>query len=220
MRPVPAAALGSSETTLLDLTSGYATLVNDARPHIPRLIGEIARDGETIHLNAPRNSEPVLSRQAINGILPMLRGVVLRGTAANAMGSVPVAIAGKTGTTQDHRDAWFMGATPHLALGVWIGRDDNAGMGRGATGGTIAAQVSAEILTAAHAAGLIGSDGLRPDMPPPLVEWPPVMFRGATVVPLNAPAQYTHTPPAPQPEEQVQDYFEIFDGGAHLRPWN
>lgn len=220
MRPVPAAALGSSETSLLNLTSGYATLVNDARPSDPLLISDISRDDRTIHQNSPRISDPVLSRQAIAGILPMLRGVVLRGTAARAMGSVPVAIAGKTGTTQDHRDAWFVGVTPHLALGVWIGRDNNTGMGREATGGTIAARVAAELLTNAHTLGLISSDGLRPGMPAPLVEWPPVMFRDASVAPLNAPAQSAAPQVPQQPEEIVQDYFEIFDGGAHLRPWN
>lgn len=230
LQPVLAAALGTSETTLLDLTSGYGALVNDAVPQVPNVIQSVRHSEEMLYETAVDAVEPVLSRRTVLEILAMMRGVVQRGTAYSAMQSIPVAIAGKTGTTQEYKDAWFIGITPHLALGVWVGRDDNKSLGRGITGGTVAGRISADILTKAHQAGLIDANGMRPGLPLPEIDWPPAMFDQAAAAPMNAPVEapattppkrtaVTDSPDTTEASEQNAGYFETFDSGAHLRPW-
>lgn len=105
----------------------------------------------------------------------MMRGVIVRGTASEAFKGAPVMIAGKTGTTQDHRDAWFVGVTPHLAIGIWLGRDDNKPLPRLMAGGSSAAPIAVAILKQAHAGGLIDADGYRDSLMSSGLPWPPVM---------------------------------------------
>jgi penicillin-binding protein 1A len=105
----------------------------------------------------PRRSD-ISSRQNLEDLESMMRGVVLRGTAAGAFADGPEGVVGKTGTSQDHRDAWFVGRTGDLAFAVWVGRDDDDPLptvnGRRATGGSTAAPVAAAFLKEMRAAGL------------------------------------------------------------------
>jgi membrane peptidoglycan carboxypeptidase len=88
----------------------------------------------------------------------MMRGVVVRGTAARAFSGATVPVAGKTGTSQNYRDAWFIGRTGDLAFAVWIGRDDDRPLpslaGRRGTGGALAAPVAAKFVAEMKQAGL------------------------------------------------------------------
>jgi penicillin-binding protein 1A len=90
-----------------------------------------------------RDAERVIDPVAAHEIVGMLRGVVTRGTAARAFSDVPGAVAGKTGTTNEARDAWFIGFSPEIAVGCFVGYDTPRPMGRGAFGGTLCAPVVA-----------------------------------------------------------------------------
>lgn len=130
-------ALGSSEVTLLELTSAYSTFATGGRRAIPYGITEIASlDGETLYKNTPA-SVHVTDETYARQMTYMLRRVVTSGTGLRADPGDRVA-AGKTGTSQDNRDAWFVGYTGDEIAGVWFGNDDNSPT-RGAAGGNFAA---------------------------------------------------------------------------------
>lgn len=130
-------ALGSSEVTLLELTSAYSTFATGGRRAIPFGITEIVTlDGETLYKNTPasvRVTDETYARQ----MTYMLRQVVTSGTGVRADPGDRV-VAGKTGTSQDNRDAWFIGYTGNEIAGVWFGNDDNSPT-TGAAGGNFAA---------------------------------------------------------------------------------
>lgn len=98
------------------------------------------------------------SAENLQDLERMMRGVVIRGTAAGAFANGPEGVAGKTGTSQEHRDSWFIGRTGDIAFAVWIGRDDDNPLpvvnGRLATGGSLAAPVAARFVREARTAGL------------------------------------------------------------------
>jgi len=173
VRVLPA-ALGASATTLRSLVSGYGAIVNEGIPTEPHIIRTVnARTGERLGPDVPDLAEAITFPEATEDLLAMLRGVVVRGTASGAFRDAPVAIAGKTGTSQDHRDAWFVGVTPHLAIGAWVGRDDNQPLPGRSTGGANAAPIVASVLEEAFAAGLIDELGYRDDDRSRVAAWPP-----------------------------------------------
>ena len=128
--PLPSLALGAQEVTPLELATGYATLATLGRRNQPRILEHVAsRSGKTLEPRAP-GADQVVSPQAAYLVDDVLRGVLTRGTAASAatLGFTGDA-AGKTGTTDDTRDAWFVGFTPEILALVWVGYDDNARTG-------------------------------------------------------------------------------------------
>lgn len=153
--------LGSQETTLLRLVNAYGMLVNGGKKLEPALIERIQdRKGKTIFRRDKRecpncsatnaadivspeppvladNREQVVDPRVAYQIVSMLEGVVQRGTAMSAR-SLNRPLAGKTGTTNDSRDAWFIGFTPDLVAGVYIGFDTPRNMGQKETGGRVA----------------------------------------------------------------------------------
>jgi len=153
-------ALGAGETTLARMTTAYAMFVNGGRWVQPVVIDRIQdRNGQSVfrrdqrecaECNAPwrRQAPPVLAdtRQQVLDpvtayqIVSMAEGVVQRGT-ATTVGSLGIPLGGKTGTTNDYRDAWFIGFSPDLVVGVWAGYDTPRDMGEGETGGRIAAPI-------------------------------------------------------------------------------
>ncbi|MBS0385659.1 MAG: transglycosylase domain-containing protein [Proteobacteria bacterium] len=154
-------ALGAGETSLLRMTTAYGMFVNGGHWIQPIMIDRIQdRTGHSIFRRDQRpcpdcNAEwhgqapPVLAdtRQQVLDpvtayqIVSMAQGVVERGTAATAVGSLGIPLAGKTGTTSDFKDAWFIGFSPDLVVGVWTGFDRPRNMGEGETGGHVAAPV-------------------------------------------------------------------------------
>jgi penicillin-binding protein, 1A family len=170
MLPVLAMSLGSGETTVLRMVSAYAVLANGGKQIKPTVIDRIQdRYGKTIFrheertcdgCNAPRwaeqeepilvdNREQVLDPMTAYQITSMMEGVVRRGTAAGKIKIDDRPVAGKTGTTNDEKDAWFVGYTPNLVAGVYIGFDTPAPLGRGATGGSLAVPVFADFMEVA-----------------------------------------------------------------------
>lgn len=151
LRAVPSLALGSSEVTLLELTRAYGVLAANGRRAETRVILGTARVGEL-----PAVPDPVLTRVADPAVTFLvtsaLQGVVTRGTgsALNSSGRYP-GLAGKTGTSNDWRDAWFLAYSPDLVVGVWVGYDD--GRSLHLTGASAALPIAAAFLAEAAAAG-------------------------------------------------------------------
>jgi penicillin-binding protein 1A len=171
MPQVLAMALGAGETTVLRMVSGYSMIANGGRSIKPTLIDRIQdRYGHTIYkhdervcpdCNAPKwinQNEPMMLDKRQQVIDPMtayqitsiMEGVVQRGTGI-AVKAVGKPLAGKTGTTNDEKDAWFVGFSPDLAMGLYIGYDKPQPMGHGETGGIVSAPVFRDFMSAALA---------------------------------------------------------------------
>ena len=135
----PSLALGTSEVTLLDLTSAYAAVRAGAAPVEPWGIASVSLPNEqrAIPIGRPHQAQHSL-QQYQNQLIELLRGVVEHGTGRVA--ALPGLAAGKTGTAQDYRDAWFVGFNDSLVVGVWVGNDDHSPMQR-VTGGTLPATI-------------------------------------------------------------------------------
>ena len=121
---VPSLALGSGEVTLMALTAAYATFANEGMLPVPTLIRRVeTTDGEVLY-NASPHTERAVSEATAYLMTSMLADVINVGTAWHARRvGFTLPAAGKTGTTNDYHDAWFVGYTPHLATGVWVGYD-------------------------------------------------------------------------------------------------
>ncbi|MFN4210335.1 MAG: penicillin-binding protein 1A [Devosia sp.] len=169
MQPVLAMALGAGETTDLRMTAAYATIANGGRKIVPTLIDRIQdRYGVTVYKHDQRlcqsckaeswngqgepvivdNREQVLDPMTAYQITSMMEGVVQRGTGTAAR-VLNRPVAGKTGTTNDYKDAWFVGFTPELAVGVYVGYDQPRSMGRAVTGGTFAVPIFTDFMAKA-----------------------------------------------------------------------
>ncbi len=167
-------ALGAGETTLLRMVTAYAMFDNGGRRIKPTLIDRIQdRYGHTVYRHDERECigcdakkwtdqpepslidrrEQVLDPMTAYQITSMMEGVVLRGTAAGAGFQKEVAkpVAGKTGTTNDEKDAWFIGYTPDIVAGVYMGYDKPRHLGRGMTGGRLAAPIVKDFMKVALA---------------------------------------------------------------------
>jgi penicillin-binding protein 1A len=138
-------ALGSSEVSLLDLATAYAVFANQGQHPEPRFITRITdSQGIVIDDNPPR-SEQVISPETAYLITSMLQSVIDHGTGRRAK-EIERPAAGKTGTTNDMNDAWFIGYTPQLLAGLWVGFDEKRTLGKGETGGRVAAPIWAHFM--------------------------------------------------------------------------
>jgi len=161
--PVLAMSLGAGETTLLRMTAAYAVFANGGRQVRPTLIDRIQdRWGRTVWRHdqrecvgcdaeswqgqeepeLPDDRKQILDPHTAYQMTSILEGVIQRGTATNVKKIVPgTPLAGKTGTTNESKDAWFVGYSPDLVVGVYVGYDTPKPMGKSATGGQIAAPI-------------------------------------------------------------------------------
>jgi penicillin-binding protein 1A len=147
-RPGLSVALGAYEINLLELTSGYQVFQQDGRRVDPYLIVQISSSsGELIYLHQPSPVRQVYDPGRAGQMVRMLKGVIQRGTGTHAAFGRPA--AGKTGTSQSWRDAWFVGFTPDWVCGVWVGNDDGAQMNK-VTGGDLPAEIWRRFMLAAH----------------------------------------------------------------------
>jgi penicillin-binding protein 1A len=150
LQPNLSLALGSTGVTPLEMTASFATFANGGIYREPVAILKIlGPDGEVIEERQVRESV-ALSEQTAYIMTHMMQGVIERGTGreAKALGRPA---AGKTGTTNDCTDAWFIGYTPQLAAGVWVGFDDMRSLGSKQTGGRVAAPIWTSFMKAALA---------------------------------------------------------------------
>ena len=171
LMPVLSMALGAGETTLLQLTGAYSMLVNGGKQIRPTLIDRIQdRYGRTLWRHDSREcidcrargwqaqAEPELDDDRKQIVDPhtayqmtsMLEGVVQRGT-GRRVAAVGKPLGGKTGTTNDEKDAWFVGFAPDLAVGVFVGFDSPKPMGKGETGGGVASPIFRDFMKMALA---------------------------------------------------------------------
>jgi penicillin-binding protein 1A len=151
----PALALGASESTLLVMTGAYAGILNGGYSVTPYGLTDLTLKGESepIFVNESGLGERVISEAAARELTFMMSQVVEAGTGGRARLDGWQA-AGKTGTTQAARDAWFLGFTADYVAGVWIGYDDNTPL-QGVTGSGLPAEIWHEVMTRVH-------DGLAP----------------------------------------------------------
>ena len=142
--PVPASALGASVVRPLDYVAAYTVWANLGSTVEPRIITRIEdASGRIVYERAPATPRQVLDPRIAFIIRDMMRDAVERGTGVLARRLVPASIpvAGKTGTTNDNVDVWFMGMTPDLVAGVWLGFDRPQTITPGAAGGSLAAPI-------------------------------------------------------------------------------
>jgi penicillin-binding protein 1A len=148
--PIPpylAVALGAAEATLTEMTSAYSAFPNQGVRMRPYSILKVAdRDGNLLEENRPEPKDAIRSDTAFV-MTNLLRGVVQRGTAAKAA-SLNWPLGGKTGTTDDYTDAWFIGFDPDITLGVWVGLDQKKPIGRNQTGAEAALPIWMDIMKA------------------------------------------------------------------------
>ncbi|RWY84226.1 penicillin-binding protein 1A [Rhizobium leguminosarum] len=170
MLPVLSMSLGAGDTTVLRMVSAYSVIANGGKQIKPTLIDRIQdRYGKTIFKHEERlcegcnagdwqnqeepnivdNRETVLDPMTAYQITSMMQGVIQRGTAAGKVDLGGRDVAGKTGTTNDEKDAWFVGFTPDLVAGLYMGFDTPAPLGRGGTGGVLSAPIFNEFMQAA-----------------------------------------------------------------------
>ena len=146
----PALALGTSESTLLEMTGAYAGILNGGSSVSPYGLVELSLKGDSDPLLAQEGGigERVITEKAARDLTYMMSEVITRGTGTRArLADRPS--AGKTGTTQAARDAWFIGFTADYVAGIWMGYDDNTPLS-GVTGGGLPAEIWRETMTRVH----------------------------------------------------------------------
>jgi membrane carboxypeptidase/penicillin-binding protein len=150
--------LGAQPVRPIDLAAFYAAIANEGVRPSPHAVEAITQDGVTYSRAAPPQKSPSADdRAAYYQLKTMMQGVLQRGT-ARALASLAPYAAGKTGTTEDENDTWFVGFTNQITVAVWVGYD-NAGdthrtLGEGATGASVAAPIFASIVEAAWGQGM------------------------------------------------------------------
>jgi penicillin-binding protein 2D len=145
-------ALGTEEVTLSEMVSAYAALDNNGLRPDPRVILRIYDKTHNNWMENPPVLKPALSPATAFVITQMLKDVLIYGTAKSLNGFAQERpSAGKTGTTDDYRDAWFIGYTPQLITGVWVGYDKPRPGGKGFTGGAVCAPIWGRFMRSALA---------------------------------------------------------------------
>ncbi len=149
LEPVPSLALGASAVSPLELTSAYAAIANKGKAHRPTVLKRVVGpDGVEIPLSG-RSAEQVLSEQEAYIATSLLMSVVQSGTGAKAK-QLGRPAAGKTGTSNEQRDAWFVGFTPDIACAVWVGYDDLRSIGKKEYGARAALPIWIDFMAKAH----------------------------------------------------------------------
>ncbi len=199
-------ALGTAEVTPLELTSAYAVFANGGFKVAPYLVTEIDIAGRQVYRRVPAVQQRVIDANIDRDMTAMLYNVVTTGTGRSASLFGREA-AGKTGTTQDSHDAWFVGFTTDYVAAVWVGNDDSSPT-RGVTGSTLPAQIWRQTMLAAeHGKPLRPLD--RSEPPPPVDQtllasgavWDDESPRYGDVYPA------TQMPELPQPPPRERRHF-------------
>jgi penicillin-binding protein 1A len=149
LEPNASIALGTSEVTLLELTSAYAPFANGGLPAKPVIVERVkSAAGKTLYIRRADPRGRVIAPSYVAMMNAMLEEVIVSGSGKKAQ--IPGwQAAGKTGTTQDFKDAWFIGFTGRLVAGVWLGNDDSSPMKK-VTGGSLPAEIWARLMREAH----------------------------------------------------------------------
>jgi penicillin-binding protein 1A len=189
LQEVPSMTLGTNTIPPIQMAAAYATLANDGVAHTPHIVEKVERrDGSLVFAN-DGGAHRVLDEQVARVATSVLTQVIARGTGRAAALPDGRPVAGKTGTAQNHQDAWFVGYTPQLATAVWMG--DLAGEkpmlnvgGINVTGGSYPARLWQRFMAAAHASlPMAVFPAPAPEPPPPVAAAPPVAAPAPTPPP-------------------------------------
>jgi penicillin-binding protein 1A len=163
LEPNASIALGTSEVSPLELVSAYATFANGGFAVSPHVVERVrSADGKTLYARPAQALGRVVDARSVAMMNAMMHETMVSGTARHA--ELPGWLAaGKTGTSQDYRDAWFIGYTPHLVTGVWLGNDDNSPT-RKATGGGLPVEIWSRFMK-------VGHQGVAPSALPGLMSY-------------------------------------------------
>lgn len=195
-RCYPSIVLGAAGVTLMELTAAYGTFANSGIYNEPIVITKIVDRKGNVLLERYQEARQATSPEVAYLITSMMESVIKHGT-GRVVRALERPVAGKTGTTNDFNDAWFVGYTPDLVTGVWVGRDDHESLGDGETGGKVAAPIWLDFMKQAL------HDRPVTDFPiPPGIRFVRLEGRGA-----NTPAAMSFV------DESVQ--FEAFIDGSH-----
>ncbi len=207
----PALALGASEVSLLELTSAYTVLANGGMAVEPHAIRRVRMSsGRILYARQAARMHQAIGPEQVAAMNEMMSGAVAHGTGRRA--ALPQhPVAGKTGTTQDFRDAWFLGYTAHLAGGVWIGNDNGKPMNK-VMGGTLPAEIWHDVMTIGHAGraplALPGTPSVSAPMPlaaaAPAASTRASLHRPRVIVMKPPVAQVTQAPTQPRSEPAPQ----------------
>jgi penicillin-binding protein 1A len=162
LEPNASIALGTSEVSVIELVSAYATFANGGLAVAPHVVERIrSNDGKALYTRATQTLGRIVDPRTVGMMNTMMRETLVSGTARRA--DLPGWLAaGKTGTSQDFRDAWFIGYTSRLVTGVWLGNDDNSPTKK-AVGGGLPVEIWSRFMRTAH-------QGLAPSALPGLNE--------------------------------------------------
>jgi len=149
LEPNASIALGTSEVSVLELVGAYATFANGGMAVTPHVVESVrSGDGKLLYRHQPENLGRIVDARYVAMMNTMMQDTLTIGTARKAdLPGWPA--AGKTGTSQDFRDAWFIGYTGHLVTGVWLGNDDSSPT-RKTTGGSLPVEIWSKVMKAAH----------------------------------------------------------------------
>jgi len=209
LQPNLSLALGTSEVTPLEMTAAYATFANGGQSVLPYVIREVRQtNGKVVYARKAASLGQVIQPQQLAMMDTMFNGVMNGGTGSKF--NIPGwQVGGKSGTTQDYADAWFVGFTAKLVTAVWVGNDDNSKMKR-VTGSGLPGEIWGKFMKAAHA-------GAQP------IPLPGGFWQGAPrPLDLGAPVADARQPEAPpptsdrawvRPAPQEKNFFERLFGG-------
>jgi penicillin-binding protein 1A len=179
LEPNPSLALGTSEVSLVELVSAYAPFANGGNAVVTHVVERVrTHDGKVLFAHAPQNLGRIIDGRYVAMMNAMMRETLVIGTAQKAqLPGWPA--AGKTGTSQDFRDAWFVGYTNHLVTGIWLGNDDSSPTKK-STGGGLPVEIWSRVMKTAHQGvpvaglpGLAGGLSLASAVPPAGIATPP-----------------------------------------------
>ena len=168
--PVPSSAIGASAVKPIELVTAYTAFANLGSVVQPRLITRIEDlSGRAAYAAPPAPLTPVLDPRVAFIVRRMMQDVADRGTGAAARQAVPssIPVAGKTGTTNDNADVWFVGLTPDIVGGVWLGFDQPTTIAPGAAGGSLAAPIWGQMIARYYASGGAAPAPNAWEAPPP-----------------------------------------------------
>ena len=200
-------ALGTSEVTPLELTGAYAAFASGGLKVTPYMVTEVdSPSGQVLYKRTAPDENRIIAEHVNKDLVAMMFGVMTEGTGRGASLWGREA-AGKTGTTQDYHDAWFVGFTTDYVAGVWVGNDDSSPM-RGVTGGSLPATIWRDVMTAAE----------RGYPPLPLDRSPPGAPEDQTLMASGGPSvtaddEASNATPAEQAQRQQQQQGRTGVGG-------
>ena len=210
LQPNLSLALGTSEVTPLELTAAYATFANGGQSVLPYVIREVRQtNGKVVYARKAAGLGQVIQPQPLAMMDTMFNGVMNGGTGSKF--NIPGwQVGGKSGTTQDYGDAWFVGFTAKLVTAVWVGNDDNSKMKR-VTGAGLPGEIWGKYMKAAHAGAqpIPLPGGLWQGAPKTILDGAPVADAGVPAPAQPASSDRAWVKPAPQ----ERNFFERLFGG-------